>query len=234
VYCPLGILRGHGNVFRSDHELAISGFPRSGNTFALKAFLLANPGVAVRSHRHNPTFTIQYARWNKPEMVLIRNPVDAAISWSIYTREPLVNTLAYYNDFHSVLRPYRDDLFLVSFEAVVEDFGKVIGAFNAHWGTDYALFAHTPENVARCMAEIEAEYRDRSGKVIESKVPRPSPQRRSQKEIVMRQLNRSAAAQRELLRANELYYLLAPKHYSPRKPLHSSNTTQSIRLRPAT
>ena len=234
VYYPFGILRGRGNVFRTSHELSISGFPRSGNTFALKAFLLSNPNVPVRSHRHNPTFTVQDVRNNKPEMLLIRNPVDAAVSWSIYTRKPLHHTLAYYTDFHSVLRPYRDELFVVSFEAVVEDFGKVMGAFNARWGTDYALFEHTPENVARCVAEIEAEYLDKSGKVIESKVPRPSRQRRSQKEILLRQLNRSAAAQQELLRANELYYLLAPKNFSPRKPRLNTNTTQGIRLRPAT
>jgi hypothetical protein len=221
-------------VFGSDHELSISGFPRSGNTFALKAFLLANPNVRVRSHRHNPTFTVQDVRNNKPEMMLIRNPVDAAISWAIYTKEPLRNTLAYYTDFHSVLRPYRDELFLVSFESVVEDFGKVLGAFNARWGTEYALFEHTPENVAQCMAAIEAEYLDGRGKVIESKVPRPSTQRRSQKEFLLRQLNRSAAAQKELLRANELYYQLAPKNFSPRKPRLNTNTTQSIRLRPAT
>jgi hypothetical protein len=234
LYCPFGILRGRGNVFRSDHELSISGFPRSGNTFALKAFLLANPGVTVRSHRHNPTFTIQDVKQNKPEMMLIRNPVDAAISWAIYTKEPLVNTLAYYSDFHSVLRQYRDDLFLVSFDEVIEDFGKVTAAFNARWGSDYALFEHSAGNVARCMAEIEAEYLDKNGKVIESKVPRPSTERRSQKEVLLRQLNRSSVAQKELQRANELYYLLAPKKFSSRKPLLNTNTTQSIRLRPAT
>jgi hypothetical protein len=83
LYFPFGVLRNRGNVFRSDFELHISGYPRSGNTFAVKAFLMANPGTPLRSHRHIPTFAVQSAKNSQPGMVLIRNPVDAAVSWSI-------------------------------------------------------------------------------------------------------------------------------------------------------
>lgn len=228
-YCLFGILRNRGNIFRADYQLYISGYPRSGNTFAVKAFGLVNPNVRVRSHKHIPSFIVHSARQNAPGMVLIRNPIDAAISWSIFMNEPLQETLAYYSDFHSVLLPYRDALFFVPFGAVIEDFGKVITAFNARWHTDYVPFPHTAENVSRCLAAIEAEYADANGDVPEMKVPRPSAQRRAQREHYLRQLNRSAV-QKELLRANELYHRLAPKNSSARKPAHKTNTTQSIRL----
>jgi hypothetical protein len=102
---PIGILRHgrKGNLLQPGFELYISGFPRSGNTFALKAFLLANPHTPVRSHRHIPTFVIHSIRRDMRGMVLIRNPVDAATSWAIFTRSPLKLALQYYQDYYSAL-----------------------------------------------------------------------------------------------------------------------------------
>ena len=107
----------------------------------------------------------------------IRNPIDAAISWAIYTGQSLRQTLAYYNDYHSVLVPHRHALFFVTFEDVTRDFGKVTASFNERWNSQFVPFEHTPENVARCMAQIETEYVDDKGAVIENKVPRPSAHR---------------------------------------------------------
>jgi hypothetical protein len=233
VYFPFGILRKRGNVFRSDHELYIGGYPRSGNTFALKAFLSANPGTLVRSHLHIPAFIVQSAKCNWPGMVLVRNPSDAAISWAIYKSEPLRETLGYYIDYYSVLLSLRDTLLFVSFEEVITDFGNVIRTFNSRWGATFVPFQHTPENVSRCVEQIEAEYLDADGKVIESRVPRPSFHRRAQKESLLRQLNRSPVLQKELRRAQELHQMLMPRNFAPGRPRHNTNTTQSIRLRPA-
>lgn len=232
LYFPFGIVRNRGNVFRCNYQLYLGGYPRSANTFAAKAWLSANPGTTLKSHRHIPAFVVQAAKRKTPGMVLIRNPIDAAISWAIYTEQPLRYTLGYYTDFHSVLLPYRDALFFASFEEVIADFGQVMRAFNARWGLDFVPFESTPENVARCVAEIEAEFRGADGKIVESRVPRPSSSRKAQKEFYLRQLNRSAILQEELHRAQELYQILMPR-FSPRKPRHNTNTTQSIRLRPA-
>ena len=233
LYAPFGILRNRGNVFRAGHELEISGFPRSGNTFATKAFLMANPGARLRSHKHIPSFALQTAKRRAPGMVLIRNPIDAAISWSIFMNAPLRETLTYYTDYYHVLLPYREHLFFVGFDDVIADFGKVILAFNARWGTNFVPFEHTPENVARCLAEIENDYTGRDGKVAETKVPRPSAERSSLKETFLRQIHRTAVWQKELFRANELYQILAPQRFPRKNPAHKTTTTQSIRLRPA-
>ena len=231
VYFPIGIVRGRGNVFRSDFDLYISGFPRSGNSFAVKAFLQANPGAHVRSHRHIPTFVLQFAKRNMPGMLMLRKPVDAAISWAIFNRCSPRETLAYYCDYYSVLVPYREALFVVSFEEATADFGRVIRQFNTRWGTRYAPFRHTPENVARCLKEIEAEYLDVRGKVIERRVPRPSKQRRSEGERLLAEINRSPALRPELNRAMELYRLFSDR-VTARQPKHSADTTRSSRLRP--
>ena len=189
LYFPFGMLRGRGSVFRSDYDLYISGFPRSGNSFAVKTFQFANPGLAVFSHKHLPTFIVQSARLNKPGMVVLRNPIDAAISWAIFTGGSVRGSLAYYTDFHAALLHCREDLFVVHFEDLVNDFGKVMTEFNTRWNTNYMPFEHTEENVAKCMAEIELEYLDRDGKVIEHRVPRPSDKRKRKKETYLDQIN---------------------------------------------
>lgn len=89
LYFPFGIVRNRGNVFRCNYQLYLGGYPRSANTFAAKAWLSANPGTTVKSHRHIPAFVVQAAKRKTPGMVLIRNPIDAVISWAIYTEQPL-------------------------------------------------------------------------------------------------------------------------------------------------
>jgi hypothetical protein len=232
LFFAIGVLRNRGNVFRSDYNLYISGYPRSGNTFALKAFELSNPGVSIRSHKHIPTFVLQSIKWNMPGMVLLRKPLDAAISWSIYTREPISETLDYYQKFYAPLLAHRESLFFVSFEEVTANFGDVIQSFNKRWGTDYSLFDHTPENTVRCMEEIESEYLDPNGKVIENKVPRPSGERKLQKKALLDQVNRSFSLQAKLRKAEELYHAMAPKKFTP-KAVSNTSGTQMIRLRPA-
>jgi hypothetical protein len=206
LYLPFGLARHRGHVLRDTAELYISGYPRSANTFAVKAFQQANPGVAVRSHRHIPTFVLQSARHGQPGMVLIRNPRDAAVSWSIYSRIPLEEALEYYCDYYRALLPYREGLFLARFEDVTHDFGGVIQAFNARWLTAYVPFEHTAENVARCHAEIEADYTDAAGTVQETMVARPSRHRRGIKEDLLRRIDGSSALQRRLGKASAMYH----------------------------
>src|SRR5664280_2092662 len=231
LYLPIGILRHgrKGNILQPGFELYISGFPRSGNTFALKAFLSANPDTPVRSHRHIPTFVIHSIKHDMRGMVLIRNPLDAATSWAIFTRTPLKEALQYYQDYYSVLLPYHKRLFFVSFEEVIQDFGQVTREFNARWGTRYVPFENTDENVASCMSEIDLEYRDEDGAVAEWQVARASPARKPEKEALLGELNRSASLQKELRAAQELYQFLAPRPlFLPSRPRHGTRTTQSI------
>ncbi|MDD4869172.1 MAG: hypothetical protein PHR77_01330 [Kiritimatiellae bacterium] len=208
LYRPLGILRKKGDVFQNDYDLYISGYPRSGNTFSVKAFLLANSDARLRSHKHIPAFIIQSAKWNLPGMVLIRKPIDAAVSWAIYTNTPLYETLVYYTDFYNTLRSCRQRLFFVTFEEVTNDFGKVITDFNARWNTNYVPFRHVPENVAQCISTIEDEYTDSNGAIIESRVARPSVHREPMKEVLLQEFNSSQILQKELFRANEIYQFL--------------------------
>ena len=233
LYAPCGVFRRGCNVFARGHQLYIDGFPRSGNTFALKAFLLANPGVSVRCHQHIPTFTVQSVKRDEPGMVLLRKPIDAAISWSIYEGQSLGHSLSYYSDFYSVLLKHCKCLFLVTFESVISDFGRVIRDFNERWGTSFAPFEHTPPNVARCIAQIDEDYADGAGGVLELRVARPSNCRQPLKEKLMSKIRVSPALERELMRATEIYQKLLPRDFTSKIKPAQAKSTQGIRFRPA-
>lgn len=205
LYFPFGMLRGRGNVFSREAEVYISGYPRCGNTFTRAAFLLSNPGARLESHRHIPTFVLQSVKNGIPGLVLIRNPLDAAVSWAIHENESLEEALAYWNDFYETLLPVRSELFLARFEDVTTNFGGVMKAFNARWGTSYVPFDHTPENAASCFQITEDDHRKPCGEIREMQVCRPSAPRRLVKEKHLQQLNQSDFLREELARAREIY-----------------------------
>ena len=227
LYLPVGILRrGMGwYVFDSKHSVYISGYPRSGNTFAVNAFHMANPGIPLRSHKHIPTFVVVSTRRGTPGMVVIRHPLDASVSWAIYKGKPLHLALQYYEDYYSVLLPYRDRLFIVRFEDVVADFGQVLRAFNARWGTSYNLFVNSPDNIAACMTQIEDESRQPDGSIPESRVARPSQGRSASKQALIAEAGNSPRVREALRRAQGVYDVFsALAHRNDKTPGDTSAT----------
>src|ERR687894_957930 len=66
---------------RPDTALVIEGFLRSGNTFSVAAFELANgPKLHVGRHLHGAPHVLRAVRLGLPTIVLIRQPRDAVLS----------------------------------------------------------------------------------------------------------------------------------------------------------
>ena len=75
------LLRTRENFERAvtpDTQLVIEGFPRSGNTFARRAFVMAQDErfdkTRIARHLHVPAQVVRAARWQIPTLVLIRKP----------------------------------------------------------------------------------------------------------------------------------------------------------------
>jgi hypothetical protein len=214
LYCPVGLARKRGNVFSTGVDLYISGYPRSGNTFSRTAFLSANPGICIQSHRHIPTFVLEKVQRGIPGIVLIREPLDAAISWSIHQNMPLEESVAYWNDYYEALLPVRSQVFVATFDDVTADFGAVMRAFNEAWGTSYVPFEHTPEATRDCFQATEEEHREPGGNIREMQVCRPSASRRRIKEKYLRELPQSKFLRDELAFAEDIYRAFV--HFRPR------------------
>ena len=148
-------------VVGADTELVIDGYPRSANTFAVFAFQLAQTRpVRLAHHLHAPAHLIEAARLRAPALALIREPEGAVLSTVI--REPDVGlkaALASYSRFYLRLMPHRSRLAVATFEEVTGDFGEVIELVNRKFGTSFARFEHTPENVLECFRLIEERTR---------------------------------------------------------------------------
>ena len=189
-----------------DFDVWIDGYPRSANSFCLEVFKMANPSTRVRCHKHLPPFIIQAAISGKPGMLLIRKPLDAVSSWSIFWGHTnLLGSLDYYLDFYNSLRSSLPRLFVVTFEEATSKFGDVMNRFNRRFGTRFAAPDFTSETIADCFSRIE-----NAGEVDERKISRPSNERAPMKQALLKQWEKQACLQPKLRQAEDLYREFVP------------------------
>ncbi len=211
LYFPLQAARRRRREFyvRRNTEVVIEGYPRSGNTFAVMAFRVAQDRpVRIAHHLHMPAQLKAAARWGIPTMVLIRNPEDAVLSFLV--REPRIppeQALRDYLTFYTWVQRLRPHLVLVPFEVVISDFGRAIEVLNQRFGTRFRPFVPTSANLAQVFRLIE-EF-DRQERLLERKklpaeitIGRPSEMR----ERLKAQRRRDLVPVQDLLdRTHKLY-----------------------------
>jgi hypothetical protein len=152
-------------VLGPDTQLVVDGFTRSGTTFAVVAFQLAQARpVRIARHLHAPAHVIAAARLGAPTLVCVRPPEPTVLSQVV--REPHVSlgqSLRSFARFYERILPHRSHFVITTFEQLTSDFGAVIAAVNARFATDFGLFEHTEDNVRRCFELIE--HRSRGGRL---------------------------------------------------------------------
>jgi hypothetical protein len=198
-------------LVKADTELVIEGFQRSGNTFAVFAFEMAQDRpVTTAHHLHSSAQVVMAVELGVPALVLIRDPKDSTLSHLIREpRVPMRQALSAWTRFYERIAPYRDRVLVADFSRVSTDFGLVIRDLNEKFGTGYKEFDHTAENVERCFQMIEERNRERYGALVEGKVARPSDERRSRKEALAAAFDAPALAARRD-RAYRVYRTLVP------------------------
>ena len=178
--------RRHGVPLAADTEIVIEGFPRTGTTFAEKAFSLSQGRpVRMACHVHAPAQLIGAARRGVPAVAVVRPPEETVLSFVIrHSHIPIRQALRGYIRFHEPLVPYRDRLVVAPFSEVTSDFGLTIRRVNERFGTSFVEFEHTEAGVRRVFEEIDRDYgrREEHGEALERIVARPSETRRTIKE----------------------------------------------------
>ena len=192
---------------RADTAIVIEGFLRSGNTFSVAAFAVANgEHLHVGRHLHGAPHVLRAARLGLPTVVLIRRPAEAISSYLV--RRPTLtpaDALVEYLDFYRTAWRVHDAFVVGLFDTVVADFGAVIREVNARFGTAFAPYTPTPDNDAEAFALVEEMNRlECRGEVVETHVGRPSAQRSGRKQEILALLQ-EPRAQRLLREAEELY-----------------------------
>jgi hypothetical protein len=212
---PLARLRGEGELVDDDTALVIESYPRCASSFALAAFNLAQrPAVFRVAHQtHAAGHVIAAVRRAVPTLVLVREPEDVIVSNMIrHPKRTVPDLLRGFLRFYEPLVPHRDGF-------VVGTFGEVTGGhmdvvtrrINRRFGTTFAEFRATEENVAECLREIDEHWRERrgDGERLERIVPRPSELREGMKDALHRRYRETAPAPLRA-RAERVFAVLAP------------------------
>lgn len=187
--------------------IVIEGFERSGNTFSVAAFIIANgPDIHIGRHLHAAAHVLRAARHNIPTIVLIRDPRDVVLSYLVrYDRLTPDDALLAYTDFYRSAWRVRDQFVIASFDQVKSDFGRVIETVNERFGTRFDRYQPGPENQRLAFGLVEDMNRlECRGEVIETHVGRPSHERDVRKTQLTSLLDRPKTAAK-LARAQRLY-----------------------------
>lgn len=152
----------HHRMVGPSTPLVLEAFPRSGSSFAHRAFVFSNPSCAKRiaTHMHRATQIIVASRLQIPSLILVRHPREAVtslIALAIHNgmlpmlddkeaRQCLRASLLRYALFHERIEDLPD-LVVAGFEEVTNDFGKVISRVNSACETNFIPFEHNEENV---------------------------------------------------------------------------------------
>jgi hypothetical protein len=183
-------------VVTPDTQLVIEGFPRSGNTFARRTFVMAQSENVdqkrIASHLHVPAQVVQAARWQIPTLVLIRRPRDAVLSFALWNPISVDQALTYYRSFYETVEKYRDAFVLGLFEEITQDVGQVIKRINDKFETTFSLFLHNDENIGRVFADMDTYARKTYGETQwERKVHHPSAVKERMKHEIEYELENS-------------------------------------------
>lgn len=199
---------------RPGTTIVIEGYLRSGNTFSVAAFRIANGAAPhVGRHLHGAPHVLRAVRLGLPTVVLVRPPRDAVLSYLV-RRDTLTphDALLEYLDFYRTAWPVRHGFVIGLFDLVVTDFGSVLMEVNARFGTSFRRYDPTPENEALAFRMVEEMNRlETGGQLLETHVGRPSGERahrRHELETLLAE-PRTAAAMRKAERLYDRYALLA-------------------------
>lgn len=117
-----------------------------------------------------------------------------------------------YLRFYEPLLPHRDGFVVGTFDEVTGGrMDALIRRINRRFGTSFAEFEATDDNVARCLREIDEHWRERrgDGERLERIVPRPSELRESMK-VDLHRRYRQTAPPTLRARAERVFAILAP------------------------
>lgn len=207
---PLVLRVTEGGIERAvtpETELVVAGYPRSGNTFALTGIRRAQPrDLSTSSHIHTPSQVLRAVRLERPTLLVVRDPVDAATSLLIaapYLRPRLA--LKEWVRFHERALGARTGCVVASFERVTTDLDGVVDDLNTRFGTSLHRPGGDGPTREAILADIEQDdARKRGGTASERHVPRPSSERDAMK-AELRTAFRTEELRPLVVRAEALY-----------------------------
>ena len=171
-------LRRRDSIIVRNFDLVFDGFPRSSNTYG--AFMLQvtqQDRFKVLMHEHRPSIFYRAAQLDKPACLTLREPIDAASSWVLYTGFSIQKVIDYYIFFYEVLLPVRSRLLVLPFPVIIENFGLALRLINHRFGMTLTTKFDAQACGREAFRRIETLFTDEEGTLDPFKVPRPEESR---------------------------------------------------------
>ena len=113
---------------KKDTEFVIEGYFRSGNTFAVRAFSVAQQRpIKLANHTHAIATALVAVNRNIPTLMLLRRPADTVISATMkHPHTTLRQHLRWYIRYYEKVYELQDYLHIALFDEVIQNFGNVI------------------------------------------------------------------------------------------------------------
>ena len=159
-----------------DFSYWVDGYPRSANTFMSKSLEIVLPNLKPRSHSHSPFLPIAATKRGIPGVLVIREPVDAIVSYVVMTGHRFENAVSFYEDFHRPLLKIADQIFVAHFSRITKSPNQVITEFGEHFSMELPPLDEGLEEAA--FDTIEKAYVARAGSMNSTSVARPDPKRK--------------------------------------------------------
>jgi hypothetical protein len=131
---------GRDTLVSPTTALCVEAPPRSGNSFFVVGFSMANPGLRVAHHHHVPAQVMNAIALNVPVITILRNPIDSALAKAAPGNERFLigTTLKKWVSFWRPLQRILPAAFPVPFERLVGSPSGVIAAINQRYGTAFS------------------------------------------------------------------------------------------------
>jgi len=137
-------------------DICIEGYPRSGNTYFVSAFLMWNRGINVAHHSHLAGSMKRAINKNVPTVLLIRNPTDSVTSVLAWDGKLNVTiALASYAHFYRQLWKYRSQILILRFEDVIQRPDECVQLINSRFGQKFAATRFNPSVDQQIKARLE-------------------------------------------------------------------------------
>jgi hypothetical protein len=117
-------------------EIVIEGFFRTGNTFAVFAFLDAQQReINIAYHTHAPATIFRAIKLGIPTLVLIREPKDTVLSHKLkFPHATLEQAIKAYNRYYKSIYSLRKQFSMGLFQDFTNDYGQIIERLNRKFG----------------------------------------------------------------------------------------------------
>lgn len=128
-------------------DIVIDGHPRSANTYAMFAFQIAqNSSLNIANHIHKKSQFLIAEKYGIPAILLIRDPLDCISSLLI--RQPKYNPAILFHGYYSLYNGLKNSTGFVlgEFNAVTNNYDKIIRQVNIKFGKNFELYHNTKEN----------------------------------------------------------------------------------------